>query len=367
MLAGVITGERSLQLQEFPEPVPAEGGVVVDVAFCGICGTDVGAYSTGRTYRPALCGHEWTGTVSAVGRGVAAVSEGDRVVVSVPHPCGACAECLAGHGDHCCSVVDFIHGRDPSAPPHGGFAPRIAVPEQRVLAAHPGLDFETLAQVEPVTICVHAVARSGVREGDTVAVLGAGPVGLTALQCAGAAGAGDLVVVEPDDARRMLAGRLAQRCGQAGVAVDPGAAPDVIADRTGGIGADVVIDCVGGSAALAQAVALCRRGGTVCMVGLATGPATIEPAEWLRREVTVTSAIGYRREEFTRAMDLLAEGALDTGAVHTSTTGLAGLPQAFEDLATGATGQLKVLLNPNWLEAEWPDPGQPTEPGETRT
>lgn len=347
MRAAVITGERRIELREFPEPEPSPGGVVVDVAFCGICGTDVGAYTSGRPYRPALCGHEWTGTVSAVGAGVTHLHEGDRVVVGVPEPCGGCAACRAGRPRQCERVVDVVHGRDPHAPAHGGFAPRIAVTAGRVVAADPTLDDETLAQVEPVTICVHAVARSGLRPGDTAVVLGAGPVGLTAAQCA-AADASALVVVEPDDTRRATAELLVGGRGALVATTTPEAAADTVAEVTGGSGADVVLDCVGGGDALAQAVGLVRRGGTVCMVGLAQGRASIEPAEWLRKEVTVTAAIGYVHDEFRTAMDLLADGAVRVDTLHTSTTSLDGLPHTFEDLATGDTGQMKVLVNPNW-------------------
>ncbi|MGI9578624.1 MAG: zinc-dependent alcohol dehydrogenase [Microthrixaceae bacterium] len=322
MLAALITGTRSLELIEFPDPTPAEGGVVIDVTYCGICGTDVGAYSSGRPYRPSLCGHEWTGVVSALGTGVTDLTEGDRVVVSVPGPCGECAPCLSDSPANCVTVVDFIHGRYAGSPPHGGFAPRIAVPTGRALRAHPDLDDEVLAQVEPVTICVHAVTRAGVREGDKVVVLGAGPVGATALQCAAAAGAAELIVVEPDDSRRALAMRLGGRGAAMVCAATPESAGDVVADHTDGMGADVVLDCVGGSAALAEGVALARRGGTVCMVGLAQGSASIEPAEWLRKEITVTTAIGYQRDDFEVAMGLLASGAVRVSDLHTSTTSL---------------------------------------------
>ena len=352
MRAAVITGKRLIELREFPDPEPSADGIVVDIAFCGICGTDVGAYTSGRPYRPSLCGHEWAGTVSAAGAAVRNVREGDRVVVGVPEPCGRCLQCAAGNQDHCVAVVDFVHGRNPDAGTHGGFASRIAVPEGRVVAAHPDLDDETLAQVEPVTICVHAVARSGLRPGDTAVVLGAGPVGMTAFQCAIAAGAAEVVVVEPDDDRRSLADRIGARQAPSNRATflttTPESAPEVVAELTSDLGADVVIDCVGGSVALSLAVGLARRGGTVCMVGLATGTAEIEPAEWLRREITVTAAIGYRRDEFSRAMQLLADRRVDVSELHTSTTCLDGLADTFEDLADGRTGQLKVLLDPNW-------------------
>lgn len=343
MQAAVITGAHRLELREFAEPAPAPGGVVVHVAFCGICNTDIGAYTSGRAYRPALCGHEWTGTVSEVGAGVRRVREGDRVVVGLPEACGRCGPCSSGQPDHCDRVVEMLHGRDPGAPAHGGFAPRIAVPIDRVVAAHPRLDDETLAQVEPVTVCVHAVDRSGLRGGESVAVLGAGPVGLTTLQCAVAAGASRVIVIDPDPERRALAARLG-----AVATGSPAAARDLVDDHTERRGVDVVLDCVGSGDALGQGVDLTRRGGTVCMVGLGQGPATIEPAAWLRKEVTVTTTMGYVRRDIDQAMHLLAEGRVRVDALHTSTARLDALPEIFENLSGPGHGQLKVLVNPNW-------------------
>ncbi len=344
MQAAIIDGERNVVLREFPDPTPAPDGVVVDVAFCGICGTDVHAYTSGRPYRAAVCGHEWMGTVSAAGSDVSSVSEGDRVVVGVPEPCGRCAQCRAGNTAHCAVVVDMVHGRDATAPAHGGFAPRISVTAGRVVAANPSLDDETLAQVEPVTVALHAVNRSELGEGDTAVVLGSGPVGLTTMQCAAAAGAGQVLVVEPDSARRTLAESLG-----ATAAATPEAAADIVADRTGGLGADVVYECVGSSEALGAAVGLGRRGATVCLVGLATGQMSIEPGEWLRNEVTVTAALGYLHHEFADAMDLLADGRVQVRPLHTSTTRVDALAATLEELAVGGSGQLKVLVNPNWV------------------
>src|SRR5262245_61128080 len=101
MHAALITGTRRIELREFPEPVPFPGGVVVDIALCGICGTDVEAYQSGRRYPPAICGHEWAGTISAVGPGVSDVAEGDFVVISVPTACGRCEPCHAGQPRWC--------------------------------------------------------------------------------------------------------------------------------------------------------------------------------------------------------------------------------------------------------------------------
>src|SRR5688572_28806273 len=131
MLAGLIVGKGALELREVPSPVPADAGVVVDIALCGICGTDVHAYQSGKPYNPAICGHEWAGTVSAVGRDVRSVGDGDRVVVGAPPACGACAACRAGQADRCQAALLSVLGRDASAPAHGGFAERIAVAASR--------------------------------------------------------------------------------------------------------------------------------------------------------------------------------------------------------------------------------------------
>src|SRR5271165_2737981 len=122
MRAAVITGQGSIELREVPEPVPAPGGVVVDVALCGICGTDVHAYAHGGPYPATLCGHEWSGTVSAVGEGVRTVAEGDRVSVGMLPACGACAECRAGLTDWCWTATMTLTS-DPAGSAHGAYAP----------------------------------------------------------------------------------------------------------------------------------------------------------------------------------------------------------------------------------------------------
>ena len=341
MKAALITGAGQLEVREFPEPTPAPGGVVVDIAYCGVCATDVGAYVSGRPYPPAVCGHEWTGTVTAVGAEVSSVGEGDRVVVGVPAACATCGACRTGHAAHCTTVQAVARGRDPDAPPHGGFAPRLSVAEHRVVPAHPDLDDATLAQVEPVTVAVHAVHRSAMAPGAVAVVLGAGSLGLTTAQCASALGAGRVVVVEPSAERRAVAVDLGVH-----LAVTPEAAADAVAEQTGGVGADVVFECSGAPAALGAAADLLRPGGTLCLVGLAAGEVAVDTGAWLRRELTVTAALAYQRAEFAEAMDLLATGAVDVAPLHTATVGLGDLDTAMADMASGSTADLKVLVDP---------------------
>jgi (R,R)-butanediol dehydrogenase/meso-butanediol dehydrogenase/diacetyl reductase len=316
--------------------------VVVDIALCGICGTDIHAYQSGQPYNPAICGHEWAGTVSAVGREVKNLSEGDRVVVAIAPSCGKCPACRAGQADRC--LVSFMSalGRDPLAPPHGGFASRIAVAAERVVRTNPALSDEQAAQVEPTTVAFHAVRKSGLRLGDVAVVQGAGPIGLGTMQWVRSAGAGVVVVIEPNAQRRALALELG-----AHHAVEPGQPADaLVKELTNGLGADIVYECVGRPFAVQSAVDLARRGGSMCLIGLADENASIVPATWLIKEIAVTSALAYTNEEFDMAMGMIADGRFRTEPLHSSTIGLADLDAALADLASGTSTQTKVLVDP---------------------
>ena len=344
MHAALITGKETVELREFPEPTPAPTGIVVDIAFCGICGTDVHAFQGGRAYNPAICGHEWSGVVSAIGREVASLSEGDRVVVAVAPACGRCAACNRGHADRC--EVSFLSalGRDKLAPPHGGFAPRIPVAASRVVRTNPALTDETAAQVEPTTVAFHAVRSSALRLGDVAVIQGGGPIGLGTMQWVRVAGAGVVIVVEPNSQRRALALALG-----AHHAVAPGAeANDLIKQLTHGLGADIVYECVGRPFAVQSAVDMARRGGAMCLIGLAEGEAPISPGAWLVKEIAVTSSIAYFHEEFEMAMGMIADGRVRVEPLHTATASLEGVAAALADLASGTSEQTKVLVNPNW-------------------
>ena len=343
MHAALITGKGTVELEEFPEPRPAASGIVVDISFCGICGTDVHAFQSGRPYNPAICGHEWSGVVSATGAEVKSLSDGDRVIVAAAPACGRCTACNRGQADRCEVVFLSALGRDALAPPHGGFAPRIAVAANRVVRTNPALSDETAAQVEPATVAFHAVRSSALRLGDIAVIQGGGPIGLCTMQWVRAAGAGIVIVVEPNVQRRALALALG-----AHHAVDPAGAKSLIAELTHGLGADIVYECVGRPFAVQAAVDLARRGGAMCLIGLADGDAPISPGVWLVKEIAVTSSLAYFHEEFEMAMGMIADGRIGLDALHTSTSSLDGFASALTDLASGTSDQTKVLVNPRW-------------------
>jgi len=339
--AVLITGKETVEVREFGETPTPPGCVRIDIIVCGICGTDIASYRSGRLHSPAVCGHEWVGVVRDAGPGVAEIAVDDRVVVAVPPPCGGCGACRAGHGDHCREVSMVARGRDALAPQHGGFARSITVAATRVLRAHPGLSDEEAAQVEPAAVAFHALRRSHFCPGDTVVVQGAGPIGLLVAQFARAAGAGHTIVVEPSAARRELATALGTD-----TAVAPADAQELVADLTLGVGADVVMECAGVPSLLQAAVDFARAGGVVGLVSFMSRPATVEPARWLAKEITVVASNAYTHSDFRRVMGLIADGRVRVAPLHTRTVRLDDLGTTLRDLADVTTDDVKVLVDP---------------------
>jgi len=342
MQVGLVTGRHRIELREFPDPQPEPGKAVVQIAYCGICGTDVHAYQSGNPYNPAICGHEWSGTVSAAGAGVA-VKEGDRVAIGIAGPCGRCATCGRGDTEHCESAFAGLIGVGPMAARHGEFASAIAIDAARLYGVVDGIDDLRAAMLEPATIAMHAVRRTPLRVGDSVVVLGGGPIGLLVLQCARAAGAGALILIEPQASRRMLGARLG-----ADLVIDPlqEDAAERISALTGLPGADVVFECAGVPATIETAVTLARRGGVVSLVGVPNAPSQINGAAWLIREIRLVTSLGYLREEFAMTQGLVRDGRLDLPTLHTSTVGLTGMEDAFARLSE-TPEEVKILVDPN--------------------
>jgi (R,R)-butanediol dehydrogenase/meso-butanediol dehydrogenase/diacetyl reductase len=339
--AALITAKETVILRRYTQAEPPPGSVTVDIRLCGICGTDIHSFSSGHLHSPAVCGHEWVGTVAAAGSGVDALQEGDRVVAAVPPACGRCPECLRGLGDYCRTASLVARGRDPLAPPHGGFADRITVQATRVIPAHPDLTDEVAAQVEPATVAFHGVRRSRITPGDTAVVQGAGPIGLLALQFARAAGAGDVLVVEPSPARRRLATELA-----ATDALTPDEAAEYVLDHTQGVGADLVIECTGVPRLLQTAVDLARCGGVIQLLSFLSEPATVNADRWLAKQVTVVASNAYTHDDFRRSMALLADGRVRAQPLHSRTVQLEELEATLSELSAGPSDDIKVLVDP---------------------
>jgi (R,R)-butanediol dehydrogenase/meso-butanediol dehydrogenase/diacetyl reductase len=323
---------QPLALATLPDPEPGPGELVVRVGRCGICGSDLH-----MTHDPAygkvagdVLGHEFAGEVVALGRGTGGVAPGDLVSVIPLRSCGACAACRAGEVAWC----------DRFGLQGGGYAEyAVTRPNQCVMLPR-SASLADGAIIEPLAVALHGVAMSGLRAGDTVLVLGAGPIGLAVAFWARRMGAA--AVVMQDITRHQETRALAM--GATGFAVDP-ADPVGSAERALGGKADVVFECVGRPGLIAQAVNQVRNRGTILLLGLCTAPDTFNSFAMLSKEVRLITSAFFTRGEYEAALDVLNAGALEPRLMVTGTISLEDTPARFEALRQ-RTQDCKVLIAP---------------------
>jgi (R,R)-butanediol dehydrogenase/meso-butanediol dehydrogenase/diacetyl reductase len=322
------------------DPVPAPDGVVVDIGYCGICATDTHGYASAGL-PPAVFGHEWMGTISAVGGQVTDLAIGQRVVAGVGPACGRCAQCRAGHAAHCDLAFAEANGITDDSPAHGGFATKLKVSARRAIPIPDAISDEEAALMEPATVTFHAVKRARIRLGATVVVQGAGPIGLLTAQHARVAGAARIIVSEPSAARRSAAVDLGFT-----EVVEPGALKALLNEATDGLGADVLFECTGVAELFQPSAELVRRGGTLALLGYPGTNSSVSYGDWQSRELTVIGSLAYSHEDFVGAMTLIAAGRVDVRSLHTGTIGLDELVPMFAELDSGTSQHAKVLVDP---------------------
>ncbi|MBI4390688.1 MAG: alcohol dehydrogenase catalytic domain-containing protein [candidate division NC10 bacterium] len=291
MRAAVWHGGEHLTLEERPVPAPAANEVLVKVAACGICGTDVHIIEDKFPLYPPprVIGHEYTGTAAAVGSGVTKVRPGDRVVVEPGYTCGDCYFCRQGRENLCERRI--VHP--------GGFAEYTCVPERLVHLLPEGVSFEMGALAEPLACALHAWDLAALPSGARIGILGGGGVGLLLTQLALHSGAVKVILSEPREHRRAVAKQLGA------IAVDPMREdlPAILREETDGLGPEVVFEAVGHPALLTQALEFVQRGGTVVEVGVAdpAARATIRPYLLFEKELTLRGS-HMRPHTFHRAV-----------------------------------------------------------------
>jgi 2-desacetyl-2-hydroxyethyl bacteriochlorophyllide A dehydrogenase len=310
--------------------------VQLDVAYVGICGTDLHIFHgamDGRVAIPAVIGHEMSGTVAAVGAGVSRWSPGDRVTVMPLDWCGRCPACAAGH-QHICQNLVFV-GIDSG----GAMRQSWTVPERLLVGLPPGLGLKPGALAEPTAVAVHDVRRGAVARGERVLVVGGGPIGLL-IACVAAAEGAEVVVSEPNRHRRSVAARLGFP------AVDP-AADDlnaILDPWTGGAGVDAAFEVSGSAAGLHAAAHALRVRGRLVVVAIHNQPVPVDLFRVFWRELELIGARVYERRDFERAVALLAEEAIPAAELISVVEPLERAPEAFEALESGA-GVVKVLID----------------------
>jgi 2-desacetyl-2-hydroxyethyl bacteriochlorophyllide A dehydrogenase len=335
MKAALLHGPRRLRVEAAPNPEPAPGAALVRVAVAGLCGTDYSIFSGDRPVGyPRVMGHEFVGRIEATGAGVTTVREGDRVAVEPNYSCGACPLCREGNRNLCLSRTAIGIDVD------GCFAELVRVPARCCWPAPPGVADDDLMITEPLAVVVRAVARGHVRAGESVAVVGAGTLGLLALQVLRARGARVLIVSRT--ARRFA---LAEALGAAAThRVSEGALQDIARDFSGREGVDCVLETAGTAEAVEHALMLVRPGGRVVLTGLPHDPTSVRFFSVVRREVTIVGSMIYQ-DEFAEAMRLVAAGQVRTRPLVTHRFPLADIEQAFA--AHREPASIKVAVIPS--------------------
>jgi threonine dehydrogenase-like Zn-dependent dehydrogenase len=333
--AVIWLGPRRMALGEWTPGPLAVGSVAVRPEAAGICGSEVEGYVGRQANRrpPLVMGHEVAGSVVEVGPGADPAWRGRRVAVNPVISCRTCPLCAAGQRNLCPDRrLIGVHLQ-------GGFAEWVPVPESSLVPLPDGLGSREGALVEPLANGVHAagLALAGRPIAGAGAVLGAGAIGLLALQACRVASPTPVHVLEPDAGRRRLAAAL-------GAAAVHDTA-EGLRDALGRPGADFVIDAVGREATRRLAVEAVRPGGRVVLLGLHDDAVSLSGHDLVRREVLVTGSYAYTDEEFGRALDLLASGRAGVGEL-APVRPLAATPDLFARLAEGPSAEVKLFVAP---------------------
>lgn len=346
MLAAKFYAPGDIRLEQLPEPDVAPGEVKIRVHACSMCGTDLKISRSGHPNMtpPQVMGHEIAGEVVEVGDGVEGWAPGDRVQVIAAIPDGTCEDCLAGHQAVCPNQVSMGYQFA------GGFAEHMIVPRE-VLAVDglnripDGVGYTEASLAEPLACVLNGQELARVGEGDTVVVIGAGPIGCLHVRLARARGAARVLLLDLNAERLAAAAALVQPdLTVATGSQDPVAA---VLDATGGRGADVVITAAASGAAQEQGLRmLARRGRLSLFGGLPKDAATISVDANLvhYRELTLVGVNGSTPAHNRRALELIASGAVPVDDLVTHRLPLGELPAALDLVARGEA--IKVTIEP---------------------
>jgi 2-desacetyl-2-hydroxyethyl bacteriochlorophyllide A dehydrogenase len=335
--AAVFHPPRNFTIEEVPEPRVAPDGVIIKVAACGICGSDLHFYDHGG-HDGTILGHEFSGDVVEVGEELTDIEKGDRAVVMSGRGCGQCRWCLQGDIVHCSGLVLLGYGIP------GAFAEYVSVPFFKMgwnAARLPdNLTYEEGATAEPLAVALYAVNQVQPKPEDTVVVLGLGIIGLCIIQILKMRGI-NRVITSGRRARRL---QLAKECG-ADVVVDAAKedATSIVKNMTSDDGADIVFDSAGSEATFQQSIKMVHRGGKVDLVGLYQQPFGWNPTSIVTADMTLIGC--GLRWDIPGAIDLLKSGKVKTKHLVTHELPLDRIKEAFELQMRGADA-VKVLVKP---------------------
>lgn len=349
MKAAVLHAPGDLRVENVPVPDNLEPNeVLIKVAACGICGSDIGRVMATGTYSfPTIPGHEFSGTVEKVGGQAAHLQQGDKVAVAPLMPCGKCDDCARGNYS-LCEDYNFLGSRT-----DGAFAQYLKAPVQNVLKVPDNVSLEVAATIEPAAIILHGIHKVDLSLGDAVVVVGCGALGYFALQFAKLSGAQPLIAVDVDEDKLELARQVG-----ADICINPTKtdALAAIKEATKGRGVALALEAAGNDAGRDLSILACAKQGKVVLYGTAYGDVTFSKAAFdkiVREEVEVIGSwnsysVPFPGKEWFDIMSLLEAGRLQVEPLITHRAGLDEAPEIFRKLKDRSFGPYhKILFKPN--------------------
>ena len=339
----LLSAYNHLEIAETPAPVAGPGEVLIRVAACGICGSDVHGFdgSSGRRIPPIVMGHEAAGVIAAIGPDVRTFAIGDRVTFDSTVYCGTCAYCALGEVNLCDNrqVVGVSCG---DYRRHGAFAEYVAVPQRILYRLPENISFAEAAMLEAVSVALHAVSASEAAGGETALVIGAGMIGLLTLQAARAAGCARVFVADIDATRLELARQLG-----ADEVLNASSAETVAAMMrlTSGQGVDLAYEAVGRNETVAAAIDCTRKGGTITLIGNIAPEVTLPLQKVVTRQLRLQGSCASAGE-YPQAIELIANGKIQVEPLITAVASLEDGPRWFERLHAREPNLMKVILTP---------------------
>jgi L-iditol 2-dehydrogenase len=349
MKAAVLFGFDDIRVVEREVPAPGYAEALIRVEACGICGTDVKIISHGMPNQPPfgefIIGHEYAGTVVALGDTVDEFKVGDRIAVEIHKGCMRCKNCLMGDYTACLNYGNLQKGhRANGFTANGGFA-EYAVNHVNTLAKLPdNISFDESTIITTAGSSIYGIDQAGgYIAGDTVAVLGPGPIGLMCVQACRALGAGRVILTGTREERLELGKKLGADHIVNAKQEDP---VDRVLKLTDGLGADLVLEAAGGDDSLQQAIEMTRKGGKISILAFYKKPITADISAAVRNRINLYTIRGEGRLNVHRALSLMAQGKLVAKDLITHTFPLEQINDAFLTYVERRDGALKVVVHP---------------------
>ena len=336
MKAAVLEEVKKLIIRDVPEPEPGPSQVLVKVAACGICGTDIKLYEGKYSANvPVILGHEYSGEVIKTGNKVTEIKQGDKIVPDPNESCGACYWCRSARPCFCNKLAAYGVLKD------GGFAEFALVGEKGAYKIPEGLDYESASFAEPVSCAVHCIDRASIKPGETVLIIGGGAMGQILVQLARDSGAGKLIMVT----RSRWKLELAKKFGATDTVCAEENTDEQVLSLTEGLGADVVIEAVGSPQTIELAIRLARKSGRVVIFGFAPEgeKANFIPFDVLSRELTIMGS-WVNPYTFSRSLDILSAGKIDVKSLVSLKLSLGNIMDGFRAMKEKPEGFMKAMV-----------------------